>query len=76
MRFAHVTRLHIVTSFCLEIWRFLSEANNTRLAYIANYSKKIVADATIAGLLALSETKRHLIERRTINEFVRCIFIM
>ena len=70
-----MTQPHVVTSV-LEIWRFLSEANNTRLAYIANYSIKIVADATITELLALSKAERHLIERRTINEFVRCIFIM
>ena len=70
-----MTQPHVVTSV-LEIWRFLSEAINTRLAYSANYSKKTVADATITGLLVLSEAERHLIERRTINEFVRCIFIM
>ena len=76
MRFSHVTRLHIVTSFCLEIWRFLSEAINTRFAYVANYIKKSVADATVAGLLVLLKAKRYPIELRIINEFVWGILVV
>ena len=47
---SHVTHLHIATSFCLEIWRFLSEAINTRLAYVANYTISL-SQLRLPGLL-------------------------
>ena len=69
MRFSHATHLHIVTSFCLEIWRFLSEAINTRLAYVANYIKKFVAAATITLSRASLATRKPCNSRKTRPKF-------
>ena len=71
MRLAHATRLHIVTSFCLEIWRFLSEATNTRLAYVANYTKKFVAAATVDGGRLFCTHKIHDSEVGIARELIR-----